>query len=84
MGEAGQNLIEEFSDCLDQIEFSAEAIMKVHLFNIAAGILMMVVGGVMLFKIRNQKNRDGKRIASGILIGLGAMATITHIIQALL
>jgi len=84
MGEKERELIEKFGFDLSEFDFSSEAMFKMHLLNIVTGAAMLVVGGILLFKTRKQKNGGGKRIAGWILVGLGAAVTITHTIQMLL
>lgn len=63
--------------------FTAAPVSGMNIFNIIVGTVMLIIGGILLFAIRKQKTGGGKRVAGWILIGLGALAIVTHIYQIL-
>lgn len=84
MEEFGRNLMEKAGIDADLFDFSAEAMTRMHIINIIVGVVMMAIGGILLFKIRKQKDDGGKRIAGWILLGLGIATTVAHIIQMIM
>ena len=81
MEKFGQILMEKTGVNPLQLYFSAASISAMHIFNIIAGVVMLVIGGILLFTVRKQKVGGGKRVAGWILIGLGALALVTHVFQ---
>ena len=84
MKEFGQSLIEKMEGDPNLPEFSAATVSTMHIFNIIVGIVMLVIGGILLFTVRKQKVGGGKRVAGWILVGLGCITTVTHILQIFL
>ena len=81
MEKFGQILMEKAGVNPLLLHFNAAPISVMHIFNIIAGVVMLVIGGILLFTVRKQKVGGGKRVAGWILIGLGALALVTHMIQ---
>jgi len=54
-----------------------------HIFNISIAMVMIIIGGILAYQLRNagQKQKSGKKIASLILLILGALTLITHVSQ---
>jgi len=84
MEEFGRNLMEKMSVDADLFDFSTEAMNRMHIINIIVGVVMMAIGGILLFKIRKQKEGGGKRVAGWILLGLGIVTTVSHVIQMIM
>ena len=84
MEELGRDLMEKAGVDADLFDFGAEAMTRMHLINIIVGVVMMAIGGVLLFQIRKQKDGGGKRVAGWILLGLGIATTVAHTIQMIM
>jgi hypothetical protein len=65
---------------IDVSKITPEAILRVHLINIGVGIIMLLIGGYLLFKTRKEK-KSGKKTAGWILIGIGSTVCLIHIVQ---
>ncbi|MGL6201183.1 MAG: hypothetical protein ACRC3H_19860 [Lachnospiraceae bacterium] len=72
--------LEELADLGVDIEsITPESIFRVHLMNIGAGILMVLIGVFLL--LRTKKKRGGKRTAGWILLAIGISVIGVHVMQ---
>lgn len=76
--------MQELTDLgVDISSITPESIFRVHLMNIGAGVLMMLIGGFLLYRTRKQKS-SGKKTPGWILLALGFSITAIHVIQTIL
>lgn len=72
--------LEELADFGVDIEsITPESIFRVHLMNIGAGILMVLIGVFLL--LRTKQKGSGKRTAGWILLTIGISVVGVHVIQ---
>ena len=81
MEKMGKILMAKTGISLNPFNFNAEISSGMHILNIGAGILLMIIGGALLFTMRKQERGGGKRVTGWILLGLGLVITVLHIIR---
>ena len=82
-----EELKEEYETLIEDArnEVTADGVnyVSMHLFNILLATVMMVVGGVSIYRTRSHKLKSGMKIAGWILLILGFITVVSHVIQLL-
>ena len=84
MEKLGKTLMAKTGINLNPFDFNAEISSEMHILNIGVGILLMIIGGALIFTVRNQERGGGKRVAGWILLCLGVVVTVLHILRIIL
>lgn len=85
-----EDLQKEYEELIENVnEEMAEAESGVsetgmHIFNISVAVVMIVIGGILVYQTCKITKKSSKKIAGWILLILGALTLITHVIQWIL